>query len=253
MLLLELALEKESDQHLNAYRPGGGGSGSQGEGYQGDRPGQGTTPKNARIMSNVQDLFWCDVRDEQGFLLHAPDRDQRDCFVVQGKKQETNTGGKAKLPTTTGAQSPVRSVVRRSTTRMSATTSNACRQSLRPRTPVARAVARATPTMRVARASPRAMAKAKVAKAKVDEEALTASRTRTRTQTSPEGSPILRQGGTLSPLVGNETRDLRPVPRRKPNKNKGLSMPTKMGTSLTPASAPVSCAWCGKFRRRGLK
>ena len=29
MLLLELAPEKESDQHLNAYRPGGGGSGSQ--------------------------------------------------------------------------------------------------------------------------------------------------------------------------------------------------------------------------------
>ena len=33
VLLLELALEKESDQHLNAYRPGGGGSGSQGRGY----------------------------------------------------------------------------------------------------------------------------------------------------------------------------------------------------------------------------
>ena len=49
-------------------------------------------------MSNVQDLFWCDARDEQGCLLHAPDCDQRDCFVVQGKKQETNTGGKAKLP-----------------------------------------------------------------------------------------------------------------------------------------------------------
>ena len=28
VLLLELALEKESDHHLNAYRPGGGGSGS---------------------------------------------------------------------------------------------------------------------------------------------------------------------------------------------------------------------------------
>ena len=28
--LLELALEKESDQHLNAYLPGGGGSGSHG-------------------------------------------------------------------------------------------------------------------------------------------------------------------------------------------------------------------------------
>ena len=33
-LLWELALEKESDQHLNAYRPGGGGSGSHGRGYQ---------------------------------------------------------------------------------------------------------------------------------------------------------------------------------------------------------------------------
>ena len=98
VLLLELALEKKSDQHLNAYRPGGGGSGSHGRGYQGHRPGQGTTPKNARIMDNVQDLFWCDARDEQGSLLHAPDCDQHDCFVVQGKKQETNTGGKGKLP-----------------------------------------------------------------------------------------------------------------------------------------------------------
>ena len=98
MLLLELALEKESDQHLNAYRPGGGGSGSQSLGYQGHRGGQGTTPKNAPIMSNVQDFFWCDARDEQGSLLHAPDCDQHECFMVQGKKQETNTGGKAKLP-----------------------------------------------------------------------------------------------------------------------------------------------------------
>ena len=38
------------------------------------------------------------------------------------------------------------------------------------------------------------MAKGKVAKTKVDEEALTASRTRTRKRTSPEGTPILRQG-----------------------------------------------------------
>ena len=98
VLLLELALEKESDQHLNAYRPGGGGSGSHGRGYQGHRPRQGITPKMARIMSNVQDLFWCDARDEQSSLLHAPDCDQHDCLVIQGKKQETNTGSKAKLP-----------------------------------------------------------------------------------------------------------------------------------------------------------
>ena len=86
VLLLELALEKESDQHLNNYRPRGRGSGSQGKGYQGSRPGQGTTRKHARIMENVNELFWCDARDE------------RDCFVVQGKKQETNTGAKAKMP-----------------------------------------------------------------------------------------------------------------------------------------------------------
>ena len=35
VLLSELALEKESDQRLNAYRLGGGGSGSHGRGYQG--------------------------------------------------------------------------------------------------------------------------------------------------------------------------------------------------------------------------
>ena len=98
VLLLELALEKESDQHLNAYRPGGGGSGSHGKGYQGPRPGQGTTPKHARIMDNVKELFRCDTRDEHGHLQHAPDCEQRDCFVVQGKKQETNTGARAKMP-----------------------------------------------------------------------------------------------------------------------------------------------------------
>ena len=100
VLLLELALEKESDQHLNNYRPGGGGSGGHGKGYQGSRPRQGTTPKHAhvRIMENVKKLFWCDARDEQGHLQHAPDYEQRDCFVVQGKQQEKNTGAKAQLP-----------------------------------------------------------------------------------------------------------------------------------------------------------
>ena len=96
--LLELALEKESDQHLNNYCPGGGGSGSQGKGYEGSRPEQGTTPKYARIMENVKELFWCDARDEQGHLQHAPDCEQRDCFVVQGKKQETNTSARVKMP-----------------------------------------------------------------------------------------------------------------------------------------------------------
>ena len=97
VLLLELALEKESYQHLNAYRPGGGGSGSHGKGYQAPTPGQGATPKHARIMENVKELFWCDARDEHGHLQHAPDCEQRDCFVVQGNKQETNTGANPKM------------------------------------------------------------------------------------------------------------------------------------------------------------
>ena len=46
----------------------------------------------------MQDLFWCDATDEQGGLLHAPDCNQHECFVVQGKKQDTNTRGKAKMP-----------------------------------------------------------------------------------------------------------------------------------------------------------
>ena len=58
----------------------------------------GEYPQKSPFISNVQDLFWCDARDEQGRLLHAPNCNQRDCFVVQTKKQETNTGGKAKLP-----------------------------------------------------------------------------------------------------------------------------------------------------------
>ena len=100
VLLLELALEKESNQQLNNYRPGGGGSRNHGKGYQGSRPRQGTSPKHthARIMGNVKELLWCDARDQQGRLQHAPHCEQRDCFVVQGKQQEKNTGAKAKLP-----------------------------------------------------------------------------------------------------------------------------------------------------------
>ena len=91
VLLLELALEKETDQHLNAYRPAGGNFRNHGRGHQGPPPGEGTTPKNARYTSNLQDLFWCDARDEQGGPVSAVDCDQHECLVVQGKKQETNT------------------------------------------------------------------------------------------------------------------------------------------------------------------
>ena len=49
-------------------------------------------------MDNVKELFLCDARDEHGHPQHASDCEQGDCFVVQGQKQETNTGAKAKMP-----------------------------------------------------------------------------------------------------------------------------------------------------------
>ena len=253
VLLLELVPEKESEQHLNAYRPGGGVSGSHGRGYQGSRPGQGTAPKNARFMSNVQDLFWCDARDEHGCLLHAPDCDQRDCFAVQGKKQDTNTGGKAKLPDHYRCTITCGFRGKRNHYAYECYHKQRLSGKLKTENGSGKGSGKGNAEKDSGKGKSKGNGKGQVAKAKVDEEALTASRTRTRTQTSTEGTPILRQGGTLSPLLGNQSRDLRPVPRRKPGKNKGLSVPTKMRTSQTPASAPVSCAWRGNCRRRGLK
>ena len=120
----------------------------------------------------------------------------------RGRSRRPTPAEKPSCRTTTGAQSPVRSVVRGSTTRTSATTSNASRRSSRPRTAVARAVARATPTRTVARARPRAMAKANVARAKADEEAMTASQTRTRAWTPSGGSPNPTPGGNTVPSGG---------------------------------------------------
>ena len=81
-------------------------------------------------------------------------------------------------------------------------------------------------------------------KAKVEETEAptrgTRTRTRTRTRTGPGETPTLHQTGLiLSPLVGSKTGGLGPVPRRKLNKNKGLKVPTKMATILTPAKFPI--------------
>ena len=254
VLLLELALETESDQHLNAYRPGGGGSGSQGQGYQGPRPCQGTTPKNARFMSNVQDLFWWDATDEQGCLLHGPDCDQPDCFVFQGKKRDNNTGGKAKMP------DHYRCTVTCAFCRKRKHYEDKCyhKQRLSAKLKTENASGRGSGKGYADKDSGKGKSKGngkgQGGKGKGGyPEALTASRTRTRLLTSPEGTAILHQRGTLSPLVGNPPRDLQPVPRAKPNKNKKISVPTKMGTSQTLANVPVSCTWRGNCRRRGLK
>ena len=80
VLLLELALEKESDQHWNNYRPGGGGSGGHGKGYQGSRPGQGTTPKHAHAIS------WRMLRSSSGVM---PETRRATCSTPLTASNET--------------------------------------------------------------------------------------------------------------------------------------------------------------------
>ena len=243
LLLLELALEKESDQHPNNYHPGGGGSAGHGKGYQGSRPGQKTTPKHAHahIMENVKELFWCDARDEQGHLQHAPDCEQRDCFIVQAKQQEKNTGAKAKVPDHYRCTITCAFCGRGSTTRMSPTISSAYRRNLgvkilaKARAKVEAKAKATTP----ARASRKDVDKGKT-RVKVDEEeALTASQTRTtRTPTRTEATPTLIQGGTPSPLEGSLV--LPHAHRRRPRKNKGPSESTKVVMTATLRREAVS-------------
>ena len=94
MLLLELALEKKANSHLNAYRPGGQSGGHVKGNQNNHRPGT-SQPRNARYMST---LFWCEVVDDNGESVHAHDSEGHDCFLVKGKKQETNTRKKEKMP-----------------------------------------------------------------------------------------------------------------------------------------------------------
>ena len=253
VLLLELALEKESDQHLNAYRHGGEGSGNQGRGYQGHRRGQRTTPQSARIMSSVQDLFWCDARDEQGSMLHAPDCDQHDRFVVQGKKQETNTGGKAKL------QDHYRCTITCAFCGKRKHYGDECyhkqRLSAKLKTENAsgKGGGKGNANKDNSQGKSQGNGRGQGGKRKGGRGGGDRKPDKDRNRTRLEGTQILRQGGTLSHLVGNPTRNLRLVPRRKANKKRGPSVLTKMGTSPMPASAPASCAWRANSRRRGSK
>ena len=84
----------------------------------------------------------------------------------------------------------------------------------------------------LARASGKDVDKGKT-RVKVDEEeVLTASQTRTtRTRTRTEATPTLIQGGTPGPLEG---RLVRPhAHKRRPSKDKGLSVSTKVVMTAT--------------------
>ena len=252
VLLLELALEKESDQHLNAYRPGGGSSGSHGRGYQGPRPGQETTPKNAGIMSNVVELFWCDARDEQGGLLHAPDCDQRNCFVVEGKNRETNTGGRAKLPdhyrcTITCAFCGKRQHYEDECyhkQRLSAKFKN--------ENGSGKGSGKGNADQESGKGKSKSRGKGKE-KGNGGRGGSDRKPDKDKNAHNSGGNPNPTPGGNSEPSGGQPNPGPTTCSQRKPNKTKGLSVPAKMGTSLTPANVPASCVWRDNCRRRGLK
>ena len=241
VLLLELALEKESNHHLNAYRPGGGGSGSHGKGYQGPPPGQGTTPKHARIMDNVKQLLWCDARDEHGHLQHAPDCEQRDCFVVQGKRQETNTSAKPKL------RDHYRCTVTCAFCGKRKHYEDECYHKQR----LSAKLKGEDPGKGPGKGGGKGKgndsgrgkskdAEKEKTRAKVDEEeVLAASQTSTtRTRTRTEATPTVIQGGTASPLEGNLV--LPQARKLRPSESKGPSVRMKVVMTARPRRRAVS-------------
>ena len=100
-------------------------------------------------------------------------------------------------------------------------------------------VNRAKATFTWAKASPRAVAKAKN---KASQHVVVPTRTTKRTEINPGETAILHQvGQTLSPLVGSKIRGPGPVPkhRLKRCKNKEPSLAMKMGTIRVPQTLPL--------------
>ena len=200
-------------------------------------------------MSNVQDLFWCDARDEQGCLLHAPDWDQRDCFVVQGKKQETNTGGKAKLPDHYRCTITCAFCGKRKHYEDECYHKQRLPAKLKTKNGSGKGSGKGNADKDSGKGKSKGNGKGPGGKSKGGQGGSDRKPDKDKNTDQSRGNPNTTPGGSAEPSGGQSNTG----PRRKPNKNKGLSVPTKMGTSQTPANAPVSCAWRGNCRRRGLK
>ena len=254
VLLLELALEKESDQHVNAWHPGGGGSGSHGKGYQGPRPGQGTTPKHARIMENVKEVFWCDTTDEHGHLQHAPDCNHHDCFVVQGKKQETNTGAKPKMPDHYRCTITCVLYGKRRHYEDECYHKKRLSAELKGKDPgkdsgKGGGKGNGNDT---GKGKSKGRGKGQDKGLGGREGVLIASPTRTtRTRTRTKATPTLIQGGTPSPLQG--TLVLPHARRRRPSENKWPSVSMKVVMTATPRREAVSGGWPANCGTRGSR
>ena len=258
MLLLEPAPEKDSDQHLDAYRPEGGNSGNHGLGHQGPRRGQGTTPKNARYMVNVQDIFWCDARDEQGGLVHAVDCDPHECFVVQGNKQETNTSGRAKMP------DHYRCTITCTFCGKRRHYEDECyhkqRLSAKLKSEALNGGGGAGGKYNGEKGKGESQGRGKgdgKAQGKCAGRGFpdkkNQDKNKDRNKDRSGGKPNPTPGGTNpEPPGGQQSTGPTTVPRGQHNKKKELSVPTKVGTSLPPEQVPALCGWRENCARRRL-
>ena len=187
-------------------------------------------------MGNVQDLFWCDGRDEQGCLLHAPDCDQRNCFVVQGKKQDTNTGGKAKLP------DHYRCTITCAFCGKKKHYEDKCyhKQCLSAKLKTENASGKGSGKGNADKESGQGKSKGDgkgqggKGKGKGGRGGSDRKPDRDKNANQSEGTPILRQGRTLRPLVGNQTQDLRPVPSASPTRTRDQACQRRLGPVQRP-------------------
>ena len=190
-------------------------------------------------MDNVRELFWCDARDEHGQLQHAPDCDQHDCFVFQGKKQETNSGVKPKMPdrhrcTITCAFCGKRKHYE-----------DECHHKKRPSAKLKGKDPGNGSGKGGGKGNGNDSGKGKSkGRGKGQDksqggrgEALIASQTRTtRTRTRSEATPTLIQGGTPSPPEGSLV--LRHSRRHRPSESNGPSVSMKVVMTQTPRREP---------------
>ena len=192
-------------------------------------------------MDNVKELFWCDARDEHGHLQHAPDCDQHDCFVVQGKKQESNTGAKPKMPdhyrcTITCAFCGKRKHYEDECYHKKRLLAKLKGQDLGKGSGKGGGKGNGNHSGK-GKSNSRAKGQDKSQGGRGG--GLIASLTRTtRTRTRTEATPTLIQGGTPSPLEGSLA--LPHARRHRPSENKGLSVSMKVVMTARPRREAVS-------------
>ena len=185
-------------------------------------------------MENVKQLFWCDARDRQGHLQQAPDCEQRDCFIAQGKKQETNTGARAKMPDHYSCNITCAFCGKRKHYEDECYHKQRLSAKLKGEDPgkgSGKGGGKGNGNDS-GKGKSKGRGKGQDKNQGGQKEALTASQTRTaRTRTRTESTPTLIQGGTPRPLEGSLVP---PHARsRRPSENKGPSLSMKVVMTAT--------------------